>query len=106
MQPSLTARQGRVRRGPSEETLPAIDVRQYDGHGWLMPVASQNRRAPRYVLTDDKGNILQFVTPSPGMNLRRYERKHVGVYGQRGFLPSLQQPYLVAERVVSLDTLR
>ena len=87
-------------------SLPAIDVKHYDGFGWLMPVASQNQRAPRYVLTDENGNILQFVTPSPGMNLRRYERKQVGVYGQRGFLPSLQQPHLVAERIVTIDALR
>jgi hypothetical protein len=101
-----TSRPGRSRNGAPREGLPRVNVHGYDGLGWLMPVASQHRRSPRYVLTDDKGNILQFVTPSPGMNLRRYERKQVGVYGQRGFLPSLKQPHLVAERIVSLETLR
>jgi SH3-like domain-containing protein len=85
---------------------PPVDVSEYDGFGWLMPVVTQNRRVPRYVLTDQQGNILQFVTPSPGLNLSRYAHQKVGIYGTRGFLPSMKQPHLVAERIVSMDSVR
>ncbi len=85
---------------------PKVDGSQYDGYGWLMPVATSKPNSPRYVLTDNEGNILQFVTPRPGMNLRRYERKRVGIYGERGFLPTVNQPILTAERVISVDRVR
>lgn len=91
--------------GPAS-AVPPIDVTQYDGYGWLMPVLAQNRRLPRYVLTDNQGNIMQFVTPSPGLNLNRFENKRVGIYGQRNFLPQMKQPHLVAERIVTIDKVR
>ncbi|MEM8681492.1 MAG: hypothetical protein AAGF97_19265 [Planctomycetota bacterium] len=75
----------------------------YDGSGWLMPVLTNRSDVPRYVLTDDQGRVLQFVSPKPGMNLGPYERKRIGIYGQRGYLPSVSQPHLMAERIVSLD---
>jgi hypothetical protein len=78
----------------------------YDGSGWLMPVLGGTPGVPRYALTDDAGNIVQFVSPSTGMNLRRYERRRVGVYGQRGYLPTVNRPHLTAERIISLDRVR
>lgn len=88
------------------DSAPPTNVTQYDGFGWLRPVLTQSPNTPRYVLVDNHGNILQFVSPSPGLNLNGYENKQVGVYGQRGFLPSMKQPHLVAERIVTIDRLR
>jgi hypothetical protein len=45
-----------------------------------------------------------FVTPGPGINLRRYENKPVGIYGKRGMIEALKKPHLVAERVIELST--
>jgi hypothetical protein len=78
----------------------------YDGSGWLMPLVTSRPGLPRYALTDAHGQIQQFVTPVPGLNLRRYEQQRIGVYGQRGYLPTLNQPHLLAERIVLLDRVR
>ncbi len=75
----------------------------YDGAGWLMPVYTNRRDIPRYVLTDERGNVLQFVTPQPGLNLRNFERQRIGIFGQQSRVASLEHPHLVAERIVTLD---
>jgi hypothetical protein len=75
----------------------------YDGTGWLMPVVTQRSGLPRYALTDRNGRILQFVTPSPGVNLHRFEREQIGIIGRRGYVPRLRTPHLMAERVVVLS---
>jgi SH3-like domain-containing protein len=78
----------------------------YAGTGWLMPLVTRRDGMPRYALTDKDGNIVQFITPAPGINLNPYTRKRIGVYGQRGFIPDLNKPHLMAERIVSLDRVR
>lgn len=75
----------------------------YDGQGWLMPVFTSRQDVPHFALTDDQGHILQFVSAAPGLNLRRYQRRKVGVLGQKGYLAALQKPHLTASRVVLLD---
>ena len=84
------------------EFAPDIDPR-YDGLGWLMPVHSQTRSTPSYALQDNDGKILQYITPAPGVNLNRYLRTQVGIYGQRGYVSHLRTPHLTAQRVVSLE---
>jgi len=83
---------------------------RYDGRGWLMPVitrASSNRNpnqyTPPFALTDSQGNVLQFVSPSPGLNLRRYARMQVGIYGQISPLDQYTKPHLTAHRIVVLS---
>jgi hypothetical protein len=79
---------------------------RYDGVGLLQPVLSrdgQNNIAP-YAIVDSDGNPVAFVTPGPGMNLRRYENKPVGIYGKRGMIEALRKPHLVADRVIDLST--
>jgi len=78
----------------------------YDGSGWLMPVVTQRRDVPQYALTDDYGRILKFVTPTPGLNLRRYLRKQIAVRGTQRSVPQLYRPHLMAERVMELDRQR
>ena len=78
----------------------------YDGIGWLMPVVTRRPGVPRYALTDHNGNILQFVSPKPGLNLRNYERKRIGVIGQRGYMPEFDKAHLTAERIITLDRVR
>lgn len=75
----------------------------YDGSGWLMPVVTRRRNVPQYALTDDYGRILKFVTPSPGLNLRRYLRQQIGITGTQRTVPELYRPHLMAERIVVLD---
>ncbi len=86
-----------------------IDPR-YDGRGWLMPVITRasssrdvNQYTPPFALTDAQGNVLQFVSPSPGLNLRRYSRMQVGIYGQISPLDQFTKPHLTAHRIVVLS---
>jgi hypothetical protein len=78
----------------------------YDGSGFLMPVVTQDPNIPKYVLTDEQGNILQFVSPKPGINLKRFEQQRVGILGDKSFLPTYNQPHLMAERIITLDKTR
>lgn len=75
---------------------------RYDGSGWLVPVHSTKQTAPPYALLDAEGDVLQYVSPAPGLNLHRYVRKQVGVFGHCGYQQSLKKPHLTAERVVDL----
>lgn len=81
---------------------PAIDPR-FDGTGWLFPVHSSKKTSPPYALLDQAGNILQFVSPSPGLNLNRYLRKEIGIIGQKDQPPTLEKPHLTAHRIIELD---
>ncbi len=80
----------------------SADKVPYDGTGWLMRIITHRDGVPRYALTDRDGEILQFVTPAPGVNLRRFERQEIGVIGRRGYVSQLRRPHVLAERVVVL----
>ena len=76
---------------------------RFDGTGWLLPVHSTKKSAPPYALLDKDGNILQFVSPAPGLNLNRYLRKEVGIFGQKEQSTTADKAHLTAQRVVELD---
>jgi hypothetical protein len=80
----------------------SLDPR-FDGTGWLLPVHSSKKVSPPYALLDKDGNILQFVSPAPGLNLNRYLRKEIGVFGQKDQPTTLDKPHLTAHRIVELD---
>ncbi len=63
--------------------VPGAGDEPYDGTGFLMPVVTQDPNIPKYVLTDEEGNIIQFVSPKPGMSLKRFEQQRVGILGER-----------------------
>ena len=74
----------------------------YDASGWLVAVHSLQPGQPSTALTDDRGNIVAYVTALPGMNLSMYLNEPVGIIGLRGYLPQLQAGYIEAQRVVRL----
>lgn len=92
------ARTGAVGPPGWEDSL----LSRFDGNGWLVPVHSSQRVTPPYALLDAEGEVLFYVAPSPGLNLHRFLRKRVGIYGQRRGHPSVNQPVITAERVVDL----
>ncbi|WP_425615380.1 hypothetical protein NA78x_005297 [Anatilimnocola sp. NA78] len=79
---------------------------RYDGVGILQVVVSRAGQASiaPYAIVDADGNPVAFVSPGPGMNLRRYENKPVGIYGKRGMVEAIRKPHLIAERVIDLST--
>lgn len=88
---------------PLDNNEPAMGTDpRFDATGWLVPVHSTKRVAPPYALIDDEGNVIQYVSPAPGLNLHRYLRKKVGIYGEQNFQASLKASHVVAERIVDL----
>ncbi|REK08979.1 MAG: SH3 domain-containing protein [Planctomycetota bacterium] len=80
--------------------------KRYDGVGRLSPVVSQQTGGPQYALLDASGEVLSFVTPAPGVNLRPYVDKYIGVSGQRGYLPDQRRQHVSVQRVSLLDVER
>jgi SH3-like domain-containing protein len=76
---------------------------RFDGRGWLLPVHSSRQASPPYALLDQQGQILTFVSPAPGLNLHRYLRKEVGIFGQRSRAEFLNKPHLTADRIVDME---
>jgi len=95
----------RSRRPTIEADQPAtfrVAGVEYDGVGWLMPVHAKNRSLPPFALLNDEGKLIQYVRPAPGVNLRRYARKNVGVFGTRSLGRDGQANQLTAYRVIDL----
>lgn len=78
---------------------------RYDGVGLLQPVLTRDgqKAIASYALVDSEGKPVAFVTPGPGLNLRPYENKPVGIYGKRGMVEALKKPHLLADRVIDLS---
>ena len=82
------------------------DDPRFDGVGRLAPVVSQKTGGPQYALVDSSNAVLSFVTPAPGVNLRPYVDKYVGVSGQCGYLTDLQRQHISVQRVTLIDVQR
>ena len=89
-------------RDPSHRPASRVAGVQYDGVGWLMPVHAKNHSMPPFALLNDDGKLIHYVTPAPGVNLRRYARKNVGVFGTRRLGKDGQANQLTAYRVIDL----
>lgn len=76
---------------------------RFDGTGKLTPVVSQNIGTPRFALVDERGGIRCYVTPAPGVSMRRYLGQQVGVNGTRGYIPELSAHHVTARHVVLLE---
>lgn len=75
----------------------------YEETGYLVRVRSSRNDAPEYALVDAEGEVKAFVAPQPGLNLSTYVRRHVGVFGRRGYLYRLKTQYLTVTKIVDLD---
>jgi hypothetical protein len=89
-----------------QPATPATSDPRFDGVGRLAPVLATRPGGPQYALLDERGSVRSFVTPAPGVNLRPFVDKQVGVSGQRGYIPDLQKQHVSAQRVTLLDTVR
>jgi hypothetical protein len=82
----------------------SVDLSQFDGVGQLRPVQSRRAGAPRYALTGQSGEVLMFLTASPGVNLDPYLGQYVGLTGKRGYMPKLQQAHLTVAQARPLTS--
>jgi len=80
------------------ESLARPDDR-FDGVGQLIPVRSSKPGAPRYALVDELDKVRHYVTPAPGVRLRDYLGRKIGVSGTRGYMPEQDASHITAKRV-------
>jgi hypothetical protein len=76
---------------------------RYDGVGRLTQLTTLDPRVPQFALLDARGQVTAYVTPAPGVNLRRYLNQEVGINGTLGYLPERQAQHLTAKRIVTVD---
>ncbi|MEX2316099.1 MAG: hypothetical protein WD669_03040 [Pirellulales bacterium] len=76
---------------------------QFDAVGVLRPVNSRRPGAPPFALVDERGQVLSFVTPTPGVNLQPFLGQRIGVTGNRGYIPEFQRAHVVAGRVAPVS---
>lgn len=72
---------------------------KFDGEGRLVPVYSKKIGAPQYALLDQENRVRAYVTAAPGVNLRAYEGRQIGIIGSRGYSAELKAPHVIAQRV-------
>jgi hypothetical protein len=83
-----------------DESESAPDNSAPETAGWLMPVHSTRRVAPPFALLDDDGRVAAYVTPAPGLNLRRYVKQRVAIVGDQRYATDLRAAHITAERVI------
>ena len=93
------------------ETKPAApresrDFRAYDGEGWLTAVKSAEKPVAPYALVDANGKRICFVSPAAGLSVSSHINKRVGLYGKRGLIPDLNEPHVLASKVIDLERVR
>jgi len=94
---------------PASEHSPKLEKMNFAATGRLVPAHSQDPKAPKFALVDASGKAAYLIVPSPGVNLRRYEKLQVGIRGKRGADyrprrdPENLLPVLVADNVINLE---
>jgi len=79
---------------------------RFDGEGELIRVVSPKVDAPRYALVDELGEVRCYVSAAPGVNLRHYLGREVGVTGTRGYMPEQHARHVMARHVNLLEDRR
>lgn len=88
------------------EVSPAVRpdaMARFDGAGRLTSVVSLRVGTPHFALVDETGAVRTYVTPAPGVNLRPYVGRQVGVTGNRGFMPEFNTQHLTARQITLLE---
>ena len=80
--------------------------RAYDGEGWLTAVKSADKPVAPYALVDADGKRICFVSPAAGLSVSSHINKRVGLYGKRGLIPDLNEPHVLASKVIDLERVR
>lgn len=76
---------------------------RFDATGQLRRVPAAAAGAPQYALMDEKGNVRCYVSPAPGVNLRAYLGRQVGVTGTRGYMPEQRATHIMARHVTLME---
>ncbi len=76
---------------------------RFDGVGKLTQVYPAQSGVASYALVDKEGKVKQFVTAAPGVNLRPYIGREVGVQGTLGYMPDAHTSHVTAKRVALIE---
>lgn len=76
---------------------------RFDAVGRLIEVTPAKADAPRYAVVDSSGKIRSYITPIPGVPLRNYVGREIGVVGQRAYLTEQRADHVLARRIESID---
>ena len=68
--------------------------------GYLVQVFSSRPDSPPFALTDKEGRTTFYVSPAPGVNLRRNLNQYVTVRGSTAYTTGLDTPHVIASGVV------
>ena len=89
---------------PAVSPLPPADPDgRYDAKGQLIRVPDPKPGGPQYAILDAHGNIRCYVSPAPGVNLRSYVGRQVGINGIRGYMPEQRASHVMARHVSVVD---
>ena len=72
---------------------------RFDAAGQLIRVPNPKPGGPQYAILDANGNMRCYVSPAPGVNLRSYVGRQVGVTGIRGYIPDERATHIMARHV-------
>ena len=85
---------------PAVSPLPPADPDgRFDARGQLIRVPDPKPGGPQYAILDATGNIRCYVSPAPGVNLRSYVGRQVGINGIRGYMPEQRASHVMARHV-------
>ncbi len=84
--------------------LQQVEGQRFDAQGKLVNVVPTRPNAPPFAIANSENQVTALVTPAPGVNLRPYIGRQVGVTGQRGFVPELKLPHITVQRVTPLES--
>jgi uncharacterized protein YraI len=90
-------------RGPTTQIPPDIGDNRFDAAGQLIRVPNPKPGGPQYAILDANGNMRCYVSPAPGVNLRSYVGRQVGVTGIRGYIPDERATHIMARHVSVVD---
>jgi hypothetical protein len=79
--------------------LPADPDGRFDAKGQLIRVPDPKPGGPQYAILDASGVIRCYVSPAPGVNLRSYVGRQVGINGIRGYMPEQRASHVMARHV-------
>jgi hypothetical protein len=85
---------------PAISPLPPADPDgRFDAKGQLIRVPDPKPGGPQYAILDARGAIRCYVSPAPGVNLRSYVGRQVGINGIRGYMPEQRASHVMARHV-------
>jgi hypothetical protein len=84
--------------------LQQVEGQRFDAQGKLVNVVPTRPNAPPFAIANSENQVIALVTPAPGVNLRSYVGRQVGVTGQRGFVPELKLPHITVQRITPLES--